>query len=103
MLYPLHCDWLLLSTDLKGYSRLRRSCKPINVPKSQKAVLLALDVMFALIILHVSRTNHKVSDNCSQGEIETGVGEFEFHYVGMLVLLKTFSSHGGFDVPVGRC
>ena len=50
MLYPLHCDWLLLSTDLKGYSRLRRSCKPINVPKSQKAVLLALDVMFALII-----------------------------------------------------
>ena len=60
--YSLHCDWLLLSTDLKGYWRLRWSCKPINVPKSLQAVLLALDIMFTLIIWHVSRTNDKVSD-----------------------------------------
>ena len=35
--------WLLLSADTNGYSRLRRSCKPTNVPKSRKAVLPALD------------------------------------------------------------
>ena len=29
--YFLHCDWLLPSTDLKGHSRLRWLCKPINV------------------------------------------------------------------------
>ena len=29
--YSLHCDWLLPSTDLKGHSRLRWLCKPINV------------------------------------------------------------------------
>ena len=28
--YSLHCDWLLPSTDLKGHSRLRWLCKPIN-------------------------------------------------------------------------
>ena len=40
-----------------------QSCKPINVKKSRKVVLLALDIMFTLIIWHVSCTNHKVSDN----------------------------------------
>ena len=38
-----------------------------------------------------------------KGKIQTGVGKFEFHYVCMLVLLKIFSSHGGHDVPVGKC
>ena len=32
--YSLICDWLLPSTGLKSHSRLRWSCKPINVPKS---------------------------------------------------------------------
>ena len=50
ILYSPHCDWLLLSTDLKGHSRLHQSCKPINVPKSLQAVLPALDIMFMLII-----------------------------------------------------
>ena len=60
--YSLHCDWLLPSTDLKGHSRLRWLCKPINVPKSLQAVLLPLDIMFTLIIWHVSRKNDEVSD-----------------------------------------
>ena len=38
-----------------------------------------------------------------KGKIQTGVRKFEFHYVCMLVLLKIFSSHGGSDVPVGKC
>ena len=58
--YSLHCDWLLPKTDLKGHSRLRWLCRPINVPKSLQAVLLALDIMFTLIIWHVSRTNQSL-------------------------------------------
>ena len=44
---------------------MRWSCKPINVPKSLQAVLLALDIMFTLILWHMSRTNDEVSDICS--------------------------------------
>ena len=37
------------------------------------------------------------------GKKQTGAGNFEFHSVCMLVLLKICSSPGESDVPVGKC